>query len=103
MVASATRISRRWEREGSPWYNFFEEIELEGLCLEEIDSLVKSLTKGHGRIGEGVVERIAAATRGNPALIRSRCRALIWRLYEQNRRTLTTADVDAVERHDPGW
>lgn len=28
MVASAVSISRRWEREGSPWYNFFEEIEL---------------------------------------------------------------------------
>ena len=26
MVASASAISRRWDREGSPWYNFFEEI-----------------------------------------------------------------------------
>jgi hypothetical protein len=26
MVASAVTISRRWDREGSPWYNFFEEI-----------------------------------------------------------------------------
>jgi hypothetical protein len=29
MVATAVEISRRWDREGSPWYNFFEEIELE--------------------------------------------------------------------------
>jgi len=28
MVASAVEINRHWEREGSPWYNFFEEIEL---------------------------------------------------------------------------
>jgi len=28
MVASAVEIDKRWEQEGSPWYNFFEEIEL---------------------------------------------------------------------------
>ena len=29
MVASAVEIDRHWEQEGSPWYNFFEEIELQ--------------------------------------------------------------------------
>jgi hypothetical protein len=29
MVASAVEIDKRWEQEGSPWYNFFEEIELD--------------------------------------------------------------------------
>ena len=28
MVASAVNIDKHWEQEGSPWYNFFEEIEL---------------------------------------------------------------------------
>jgi energy-coupling factor transporter ATP-binding protein EcfA2 len=28
MVASAVEIDRHWEQEGSPWYNFFEEIEI---------------------------------------------------------------------------
>jgi replication-associated recombination protein RarA len=28
MVATAVEIDRRWEEEGSPWYNFFEEIEV---------------------------------------------------------------------------
>ena len=28
MVASAVEIDRHWEQEGSPWYNFFEEIKL---------------------------------------------------------------------------
>jgi DNA polymerase III delta prime subunit len=28
MVATAVAIDKRWEQEGSPWYNFFEEIEL---------------------------------------------------------------------------
>ena len=28
MVASAVKIDKHWVQEGSPWYNFFEEIEL---------------------------------------------------------------------------
>ena len=28
MVATAVAIDKRWEQEGSPWYNFFEEIDL---------------------------------------------------------------------------
>jgi hypothetical protein len=28
MVASAVEIDKHWEQEGSPWYNFFEEIEI---------------------------------------------------------------------------
>jgi hypothetical protein len=28
MVASAVEIDKHWEQEGSPWYNFFEEIEV---------------------------------------------------------------------------
>jgi len=31
MVASAIEIDRRWEQEGSPWYNFFEEIRLHAI------------------------------------------------------------------------
>ncbi len=100
MVASATEISRRWEREGSPWYNFFEEIELTGLCREDVERLLISLTKGRVKLGEGTVERIVAKTEGNPALIRSHCRALLRRLYGQDCRTLTAADVDALDRPD---
>jgi hypothetical protein len=28
MVATAVEIDKQWEQEGSPWYNFFEEIEV---------------------------------------------------------------------------
>ena len=34
MVASAVEIDKHWEEEGSPWYNFFEEIELSPTCGE---------------------------------------------------------------------
>ncbi|MBD3855905.1 MAG: ATP-binding protein [Acidobacteria bacterium] len=34
MVASAIEINKHWEQEGSPWYNFFEEIELAPTCSD---------------------------------------------------------------------
>jgi energy-coupling factor transporter ATP-binding protein EcfA2 len=34
MVGSAVEIDKHWEQEGSPWYNFFEEIELAPTCGE---------------------------------------------------------------------
>jgi len=36
MVATAVEIDKRWEQEGSPWYNFFEEIELPAVDHEQI-------------------------------------------------------------------
>jgi hypothetical protein len=51
------------------------------------------------KLGEGVVERIAATTGGHPGLIRSHCRTLLRRSHRQGRRTLTIADVDALDRH----
>jgi hypothetical protein len=35
MVATAVAIDKRWEQEGSPWYNFFEEIELPAVDHEQ--------------------------------------------------------------------
>jgi Cdc6-like AAA superfamily ATPase len=34
MVASAVEIDKHWDREGSPWYNFFEEINLPAIASE---------------------------------------------------------------------
>jgi GTPase SAR1 family protein len=35
MVASAVEIDKHWEQEGSPWYNFFEEIDLPSIDREK--------------------------------------------------------------------
>jgi hypothetical protein len=31
MVATAEAIDRHWEQESSPWYNFFEELEIDSV------------------------------------------------------------------------
>ena len=37
MVATAVEIDKHWDQEGSPWYNFFEEIEVPPRTGESTD------------------------------------------------------------------
>jgi AAA+ ATPase superfamily predicted ATPase len=100
MVASGIEINKRWEREGSPWYNFFEEIELTALGREDAEEMIRRPVTGVFKYEEGAVDRIVALSEGMPSRIQALCRALVDRMYERNRRTITAADVDAVDVPD---
>jgi tetratricopeptide (TPR) repeat protein len=101
-VVAGVRIRREWEREASPWYNFFEEIEVEAIAPEAARELVLGPIRGVFRVEAGAAERIVEAAGGKPYAIQRRCLALVNRLHEQNRRTITLADVEAVEG-EGGW
>ena len=45
---------------------------------------------------EGLVDRILTVTEAKPYLIQKLCVALVNRLHEENRRTITVADLEAV-------
>jgi tetratricopeptide (TPR) repeat protein len=95
-VVSGVEIKKRWEREGSPWYNFFEEIEVQPFDEREARDLIRKPIEGIFRADADVVERIISLTGGRPYLIQKLCVALVTRLHEQHRRRMTVADVDAV-------
>lgn len=95
-VVSGVEIKKRWEREGSPWYNFFEEIEVTPFNPQDARDLIRKPVDGIFSMDAGVVERIISLTGGRPYLIQKICVALVTRLHEQNRRKITIADVDAV-------
>jgi len=95
-VVSGVEIKKRWEREGSPWYNFFEEIEVRPFDEREAGELIRKPIEGIFRADADVVERIIALTGGRPYLIQKLCVALVTRLHEERRRKMTLADVDAV-------
>ena len=101
-VVSGVEIKKRWEREGSPWYNFFEEIEVRPFDEQEARELIRKPIEGIFRADADVVERIISLTGGRPYLIQKLCVALVTRLHEQRRRKMTLADVDAVSSvHQP--
>jgi outer membrane protein assembly factor BamD (BamD/ComL family) len=95
-VVSGVEIKKRWEREGSPWYNFFEEIEVRPFDEREARDLIRKPIEGMFKADADVVHRIIFLTRGRPYLIQKLCVALVTRLHEERRRKMTVADVDAV-------
>ena len=95
-VVSGVEIKKRWEREGSPWYNFFEEIEVRPFGEQDARDLIRKPIEGMFRADADVVERIIALTGGRPYQIQKLCVALVTRLHEERRRKMTVADVDAV-------
>ena len=97
-VVSGVAIKKQWEREGSPWYNFFEEIEIKAFRREDAEELIVRPIRGIFKLEEGLVDRIIAMTDCKPYLIQKLCISLVNRLHEQNRRTITLADVEAVGR-----
>jgi tetratricopeptide (TPR) repeat protein len=93
-VVAGVRIRKEWEKEGSPWYNFFEEIEVDAISPQEAVRLVTEPIRGTFRFAAGAAERIVERSGGKPFQIQRRCLALVQRLHEEGRRTITLADVD---------
>jgi tetratricopeptide (TPR) repeat protein len=99
-VVAGVRIRKEWEKEGSPWYNFFEEIEVDAISPQEAVRLVTEPVRGTFRFAAGAAERIVERSGGKPFLIQRRCLALVQRLHEEGRRTITLADVDFSATRD---
>ena len=95
-VVSGVEIKKQWEREGSPWYNFFEEIEVKPLEPGDARDLIERPIGGIFKVESGVAERIISLTAGKPYLIQRMCVDLVTRLHEQHRRKITIEDVEAI-------
>ena len=95
-VVSGVEIRKQWDKEGSPWYNFFEEIEVTPIGRDDVVELITRPIGGVFKIDQAVVDRIIELTDRKPYHVQRLCIALVNRMYEQRTRQITTADVDAV-------
>jgi len=68
-VMSGVGIKRTWKSEGSPWYNFFDEIELGGLSREAAEALIRTPVEGVFRFDPRAVEAILDQTDMKPYLL----------------------------------
>ena len=95
-VVSGVEIRKQWDKEGSPWYNFFEEIEVTPIGRDDVVQLITKPIGGVFKIDQAVVDRIIELTDRKPYQVQRLCIALVNRMYEQGTRQITAADVDAV-------
>ena len=95
-VVSGVSIKKEWEREGSPWYNFFEEINVGPFRETDARALIEDPIRGLFQLEDGCVERIIDLTDGRPYLIQAICMKLVNRMYEVDRRAISLVDVEAV-------
>ncbi len=97
-VMAGTHIRKRWEREGSPWYNFFEEIAVGGIDRDAAEKLVREPVKGIFYYDDAAVQKILTCSELIPYRIQRICVNVVARVIEQRRRRITAADVEVVMR-----
>jgi len=95
-IMSGVGIKRIWKSEVSPWYNFFDEIELGSFTREEAEELIRRPVEGIFRYEPEASEAIIAASHLKPYVIQKFCIHVVNRILEDGRTTVRAADVEAV-------
>ena len=95
-VMAGININKNWKSEGSPWYNFFEQIELKPLHKNHADNLIMRPVQGVYNYTNTALERILEITGGKPYLIQKMCLNLVSHILIENRRQVTLEDVNYV-------
>jgi tetratricopeptide (TPR) repeat protein len=95
-VVTGVGINKHWATEGSPWYNFFEEIEVKPFDREDAAELIRRPIAGVFTLDDGVVDHILDATDCRPYLIQKTCVEIVNRVHEQKRHRISIADVKSV-------
>jgi tetratricopeptide (TPR) repeat protein len=95
-VAAGVGIARDWDHEGSPWYNFFEELEVGPVDRESARRLVTEPLAGVIAIDRNAVERLLEIAAGRPYILQKTALAAVSRVHEEGRAKITVDDVDAV-------
>src|SRR6266540_1902424 len=81
-VMSGVGVKRTWNSEVSPWYNFFDEIEIAGFSRDEAEA----------------VERILELSQRKPYLLQKFCIHAVNRMLEDGRTTVRSTDVEAARQ-----
>jgi tetratricopeptide (TPR) repeat protein len=98
-VVSGVAIRKDWASHGSPWYNFFEEIEVREFDRGDAEDLVRRPIEGTFRLDAGVVQRVVEISGCKPYRIQRLCTELVSRAHEARRGRITVEDVEAVREH----
>jgi AAA+ ATPase superfamily predicted ATPase len=96
-VMCGVGLKRAWTSDGSPWYNFFELIQLTPFSREDAEALIRTPVAGVFRYEPQAVELILEYSAMKPYLIQKFCIQAVNRILDENRTTVTALDVQAVK------
>jgi hypothetical protein len=102
-IMSGVGVRRIWKSEGSPWYNFFDEVELTPFSREEAEALIRQPVEGIFRYEPEAVQAILEESGLKPYVIQKFCIHAVNRMIEEGRASVTLGDVRAVRemvRHE---
>ncbi len=95
-VMSGAHIRKNWQSEGSPWYNFFEEIPVPPFEREDAIRLIREPVAGIFTYSDRAIEKIIDYSECKPYILQKFCVNVINWIIEHKRRRVTGDDVDAV-------
>jgi tetratricopeptide (TPR) repeat protein len=95
-VAAGVGIAREWDHEGSPWYNFFEELEVGPIDEASARGLATQPLGGVIAIDEDAVDRLLEKANGRPYILQKIALAAVQRVHDEGRSRITVDDVEAV-------
>lgn len=100
-VMSGSYIKKQWESEGSPWYNFFEQVEVGGIDREIAEALVREPVSGIYSYDEDAIAEIVDYSQCVPYRIQKLCVNIISNVIHERRRHITREDVEKAKQAMP--
>ena len=77
LVMAGVQIGKSWDSEGSPWYNFFEEIPVKPFSAKEARELIRRPVQGIYSFEDAAIDRIIELSESKPYMIQKICIACV--------------------------
>jgi hypothetical protein len=108
-VVAGIQISKAWDRVESPWFNLFNEIELEPFDREQAAELLINAVQDYYTYDQAAVEAIIDYSDGRPFRLQQYGLVAVNQMLSEDRRRVTLADVEVahvtiqeqIGRNDP--
>jgi hypothetical protein len=96
VVFAAVNIQHQWKRYESPFYNLFQEIQIQPLARAATELLARIPVRGHYDYDEAAIDLIYQLSQGRPMSIQRLCLEAINFIREQERTHVTAEDIVRV-------
>lgn len=98
-VVAGIQISREWDRVESPWFNLFNEIEIEPFGRDEAIDLLVEPVKGYYLYQPAALEMIVEYSDGRPFRIQQYALEAVTHMLADNRRQIRIIDVEVAHEN----